>query len=321
MTDRPATPDTDALGFDALRYVMRDQTIGAASKLAYRELYARAQEAGGPEIVITAANLAAACGARDGRSARSWLAELGKHGLVDVVDRDRRRGTILIYIYKPNPGQPMGRPDPQKRLPFGELPRPAEAAEILARKFPRKDFRQTEIVAQGFPPDKPLPPNDLGRGAEISAQGFPRALIDTKETKETLLPKSQGITRFNESNGARATADRAAPIGTAVAAALDDFCHASRPSDQKRKLEDAIRSVVCDPNMAGYVSGKAADLVVFHAVPEKDLDQVLVDLEAMRAAGTLRSPGAFFHAQIRRVAGRRGIDWETMKRIEKAAHD
>jgi len=100
------------------------------------------------------------------------------------------------------------------------------------------------------------------------------------------------------------------PIGEAVAATIAAAVdRVSDPVGQKRRLAARIRGVLRDARCGAWVVGAAADLVVFHGVPVADLEHVLADIEAMRAAGTLRSAGALFHHKAAQLARRRGAPW------------
>jgi hypothetical protein len=62
-----------------------------------------------------------------------------------------------------------------------------------------------------------------------------------------------------------------------------------------------------------WVAGSAANLVVYHQVPLQELKQILADVDAMRAAGSLRNAGAFFHSKARALAARHGKPWPRSK--------
>jgi hypothetical protein len=96
-------------------------------------------------------------------------------------------------------------------------------------------------------------------------------------------------------------------VPEALSSLLDRFAD---PKEQKRRLVARIQAVVADPLMNAAIPRIAADLVIFHAVPMADLEHILVDVEAMREAGSLRkSAGAFFLFQARQMAGRHGKPW------------
>jgi hypothetical protein len=96
------------------------------------------------------------------------------------------------------------------------------------------------------------------------------------------------------------------PLETLVARFAD-------PREQKRRLVSRITGVVSDPLMNAAIPRIAADLVIFEGVPIADLEHILVDVEAMRGAGSLRIPGAFFLQKAREMAGRHGKTWPDPK--------
>jgi hypothetical protein len=113
----------------------------------------------------------------------------------------------------------------------------------------------------------------------------------------------------------RAEADaRQPPLPAAIAADLAQAAEArdeaARPTDRERVCE-RIRQVVRDKAMHPSIVGRAADLVIHHGVPFEELRAILADVEAMRAAGSLRSAGRFFHAKIKALAARFGAPWST----------
>lgn len=104
-------------------------------------------------------------------------------------------------------------------------------------------------------------------------------------------------------------------ITSALTSVIDEACD---PQSQKRRLMARIQSVVSDPSMKPYVAGAAADLVVFHDLPLAEIDLILGDIEALRAAGSLVSSGAFFNFKASKLARQRGKPWPA-KRIPKAS--
>ena len=101
-------------------------------KLAYLLLWERAGSQ--PEhIIVRPRDLANEMGLADAKSARDYLEHLGRLGLVDIVDRHRRRGTISLYVYRPaDIDDRTARPDPQRRLPL----KPARARGDLSGQIP-----------------------------------------------------------------------------------------------------------------------------------------------------------------------------------------
>jgi len=131
---------------DPLDTVLTDRTIGAASKLAlYRlwKLYGCQLGVG----VIRLDWLGPANG-RDARSAKDWLRELERHGLVSVDQHNKRRGTIRVWLLSLHPGDQERKPDPQLRLPFTVGPGVAsEQAEKARGGFCAETPAQPGVLA------------------------------------------------------------------------------------------------------------------------------------------------------------------------------
>lgn len=147
---------------DALRLLWRDRVIGAASKLAFAWLWARAGQRPA-EIMVNAVELGEELG-RDPAAARQWLNELARHDLLQIGERDRRRGVLQVFVYHPNPAQRGNPCDPQQRLPFTPAAAAPARAEVLPAEPPRhsENLRGAEVL-----PSKP--PSDGGFASETSA--------------------------------------------------------------------------------------------------------------------------------------------------------
>jgi len=104
----------------------------------------------------------------------------------------------------------------------------------------------------------------------------------------------------------------AEPVGvpTILAEAMAAFAD---PAEQKRRLVARIQAVVADPLLNVSIVRAAADLVVFHDVPPGDIEKILVDIEAMRQANSLRRAGAFFLFKMRKLTGQLGKPWPNPK--------
>jgi len=263
-----------------LQVLMADRKLGAASKLAFLLLWDMAGEQPG-EIVITADLLAGRCG-RSPRAVHLWLDQLAKHELVDIIERNERRGTIRLAVYNPCPGDREATPDPQARLPFGEPEQeaPAPSAEVSAPKPPRS-----------------LVPK---KQENLSCQS-------TKDSKAPKNPKDS-----------KSAPDDAGPMAAAMAALSATMLETRDPAEQKIRLKARIQSV-CRGDVADWVAGAAADLVVRYGVPIQDLDAILGDVDAMRTAGSLQSAGRFFHSKARDLARRHGVPWPRKQRAEVPA--
>lgn len=77
-----------------LTLLFADRRLGAASKLAFYQLWKFAGEKPG-RIVITADFLAGQCG-RSPKSAWDWLAELERHDLIKIGERNERCTTAIV---------------------------------------------------------------------------------------------------------------------------------------------------------------------------------------------------------------------------------
>ena len=82
-----------------LTVLFADRKIGAASKLAFLQLWTFAGQTPG-RIVVTADWLASACG-RSPKAAWLWLHELEAHDLIKIGERNERRGTIDLDLLQP----------------------------------------------------------------------------------------------------------------------------------------------------------------------------------------------------------------------------
>ena len=157
------------------------RVLGPALKAAFHMLWLEA----GCEpnhLVITARWLGAACGA-ESRTALGWISQLEKKGLISVIERDERRGTIQVFVFRPT--APVGKTR-QRRLrssatvtPFGRhqsrrttpgSKRPRGFARINPRPLktqnsPGKTTIRAPIrgLARGFARTNPRPPRGFAR--------------------------------------------------------------------------------------------------------------------------------------------------------------
>ena len=69
-------------------------------------------------IVVTTKQIAYEFG-KERRTIEGWFDKAGEQGLIEVMDRDKRRGTIHVYVFHPCPDRRERRPDPQRKLGFG----------------------------------------------------------------------------------------------------------------------------------------------------------------------------------------------------------
>ena len=173
---------------DALDMLFADRKIGAASKLAFLQLWRFARGQPG-HVVITADWLAGRCG-RSPRSAWDWLDDLEKHDLIKIGERNERRGSVEVFVYSPAPGSSADReaiPDPQLKLDLQSTDREAipdrkaimqrDAGGETAGGFSTKTPDQFRRRLGGFRAEIPAP-------------------FGTKEKQRSILPKHQRIQRY-----------------------------------------------------------------------------------------------------------------------------
>ncbi|MCG2682378.1 MAG: hypothetical protein L6306_02050, partial [Planctomycetales bacterium] len=115
-----------------LKLLIADRKLGAASKLAFLQLWELAGRQPS-RIVVTADWLGGVCG-RSSKAAWLWLQELEKHDLVRLGERNERRGSVVIDVYNPCPGGDReATPDRQLRLDAAAA---ADRSEVTATKPP-----------------------------------------------------------------------------------------------------------------------------------------------------------------------------------------
>jgi len=327
---------------DPLGALFADQRIGPAAKLAFVVLWQYSGAAPG-WICITAAWLGQRLGASP-RAAWDWLSALQRNDLVRVGERTRR-GSIEIFVWQPTPGNREAIPDSQQRLSWGhpseaagveedpvdEWPTPPPAAVESGEALgglraqtpecanPRGGFRaQTPEQKSANSSGKPA---HAGGASGVCARKPPSPSMNSKK-RRSISSQSPNVTKeFNGGSGVSAavperterpetaeTAPRATPlsIGPIVDAAAAALMRPIDKAGAKERLMRRLESAVGMP-VAEWVLGMAANLVVYQDVPMRDLEHVLVDMEAKRPR--LTSAAAWFHAQARKLAERYGKPW------------
>ena len=115
-----------------LKLLLADRKLGAASKLAFLQLWDFAGNRAG-RVVITADWLGSTLG-RSPKAAWLWLDELVGHDLIRLGERNERRGTVVVDLYNPCPGERAAiTAQPQRALPIVA----AIDAEVSTPKPPR----------------------------------------------------------------------------------------------------------------------------------------------------------------------------------------
>jgi hypothetical protein len=268
-----------------LSLLFADRKLGAASKLAFFMLWKFAGNSPG-RVVITADWLAGQCG-RSPKAAWLWLEELQRHDLVKIGERNERRGTVTLDVYNPCPGSREANPDVQARLPLVEAVSESKGAGL-----------------DSSPADVPKPPQVC---SEVTTPKPPR-LIEPRNTKRVTCqsPNAHTPKEFKETKNSMG-----GPVGSlneALATVLAASPATDEPAQQKERLKRRIIQA-CRGKIADWVAGSAANLVVYHDVPFRDINEVLCDVQAMFEAGSLKNPGAFAHSKFRELAGRLGKPW------------
>ncbi len=304
---------------DSLDMLFADRKIGAAAKLAFLQLWRFA--GGQPGQVVITTDWLGGCYGRRPRSAWNWLEDLQRHDLIEMGERNERRGSVEVFVFSPAPGKDReATPDPQMMMDLqtgnaadceaipDPQPQPngsvGEAAGVSTQEppsnsaaagvSPQKPPQETPQKTPQKPP-RPLVPKKYQRETKDLTYQSTKAPKNTKDTKE-----SDATSRSNPSGETSMSLVAAFQAATAV---LD-----VEPQVQKARLKQKIKSV-CGGKVTDWVAGSAANLVVYHDVPEEDLRRILGDVQAMRDVGSLRDAGAFFHAKARQLAARHGQPW------------
>ena len=207
---------------NALTILFSDRKIGAASKLAFFQLWTFAGETPG-RIVVTADWLGSSCG-RSPKAAWLWLEELQAHDLIKIGERNERRGTIDLDLYNPCPGNREATPDFQTTFPV------SPATEVLG------DFQSTFPVPPATEVLEPKPPTPL----------VPKKYKDTSYQSTN---SKDPMDSMNEGSMAETF--------QAMTAAM---IQSSEPAEQKARLKARIISA-CHRAVADWVAGAAANLV------------------------------------------------------------
>jgi len=263
----------------AVTLELRRQGVGPAMAQAFGLLWGFVDRK--PDYICIKPSMLSEPAGTDPTTARGWLDGLEENGLIDILYRPGRGAKGLksewrIYVYQPRvrAAEKTERPDPQQSL--------------------FKGLEQSEIG--GFCPENP----PISMDTIEEAHAHCHCPIDT-------------IDSMDHGTMDHGTADNEEPahFAPAIAEALNTFQESSKPGQQRQRLKDRIIREVGDGGMHPSIPGRAADLVVYHGVPLRDLDHILIDMREMRRAGTpwKTSPGAFFCWKAKTLAKRHGIEW------------
>ena len=208
-----ATAKVIQAGMSLIDRVWKDRILGPGCKATYQLLWLLADCRPG-RISVRSEDLGAFQG-KTRNAAAQWIKHLVKNNLIEVVGRNKRRGTLEIYVWSPNPSDRHKKPDPQLLLPLNpelqELqepqepppptqsaqPEPGETPPNVPGAQPRATVRET-VRQRAF-----TPPETLRRIPETSQSTEPEAdrrAFTPSETlrrpqeprkQETNSPKSQ----------------------------------------------------------------------------------------------------------------------------------
>ncbi len=150
------------------------KALGPALKGAFQALWLAA----GCEpnhIVVTATWLGSSCGGEP-RTAWGWIQDLAHKGLLDIVERDERRGSIQLYLYRPSvvlgPAPGTGSGEVQGMLPLVYIPAegvgPLCAQTPVTRAFVRANPRHSGLCARKGPSETEIELPQPSQSAESS---------------------------------------------------------------------------------------------------------------------------------------------------------
>jgi len=179
--------------------VLGDARLGAASKLLFVFLWFLNRGRPG-ELLLSPSRLATLLG-RDRRRLFDWLANLEKLGLVEVLERERKRGTVRLLLFAPAPAvlRSESGSDCAQRFLFSadgstegaavltpEPPRPGPAA-VTAPKPPREETSYARTRAfDNFT----LEDSSLGLDLTLTTtEGVKRVLLLAKQIVSVALGK------------------------------------------------------------------------------------------------------------------------------------
>ena len=329
------TPEPAPDWFQSLDPLIADPIIGPATKWVFYWLWRHAGGRPG-QLSITTRMIATDLG-RSARAVSHCIAELEKHQLIEITDRDRR-GVIYVYVYRPNPGgAETTRPaDPQRLLPL-------QPDDRLGGSQTKPSTAPDDRL--GGSPDKPSTAPQNGRGglraetaAAVSAQKPPAVSAQKPPSNVRLDPQNTGNREMTAAVSAQKPPPRPHGIierdlkishNHRALSSMDHGTMEEEPSHVSNALADALAArvdpaatrrakaelvaylqrTVGDPAADLSIYRRAADLVIEHNYAADELERLAESVRDKRRAGTIRSPGAYFLTSIRHAARRCGLPW------------
>jgi hypothetical protein len=186
----PIKKGTTNQALGPLALLLADRKIGAASKLAFLQLWAFAEEQVG-EIVVTADWLAGACG-RSPKAAWLWLDELQKHDLIAIGERNERRGSVAIKIFNPAPGNREATPDSQVLLEFtpSEVSEPKPPRPLVPKK---ESYLNHQSTKEFKAPRNSMDPMGVGVAVASLVDAFDPPAAAKEKLKRQIIGACCGV--------------------------------------------------------------------------------------------------------------------------------
>ena len=249
------------IDWDQLAPLLGNRSIGPADKWAFAWLWRAAGNRPGT-VVVTASALGAFFGA-SGRAAWKWVESLKKAGLVEEVDRDRRRGSVRLYVYDPaeDIAHRVGRSDPQGDLPgFADEdsspPAGPTSADLLALKGPSDGPFD---VQRSMPAERPGSLLEAYRAAigEGEPHGNPNPVKSLSVPER--IPSSRQESKSSQESTRPAPRGAATPIGGIMPSIVAAIAANSDPLVIEQRLRRDLRAVA--PDVSEAAIRRVADLL------------------------------------------------------------
>ena len=273
--------------FETLAVLRRDSRVGPAVRGCFEWLWHVA--ACHPEyIAVTTKQLAFEFGV-ERRAVEKWLAKLVEFGLVEIVERDKRRGLVCLYVFHPRPDRREPRPDPQRRLAFRCQEEAGKALDLCARKVQPNRVKRPPVRRK-------VQPNT------ICPRG--RVFLTTTTTIRIWLLWSRSLKSQTSPTPKSTPAQEVRQKATS--------CLPGQPRSKEWEVEFLFTIAVLEQaNIGGDAPGWVADAIAktIEARPDRPLRYLrsvlingLVEFLGLGTGENPRQAWAIFHALRRRVA-------------------
>ena len=301
------------IGWEALAAVFRDPSIGGSTALAMAWLWELAGSRPST-IVATAVGLGAQFG-RSARAAWDWLEKLAAHRLIEILDRDERRGVITLYVFDPREPEAcrVRRPDPQPLLAGMEE---EQASGVSAQKPPstlklaRVSAQEpsSETVCSGVSAQKP--PSEAAKwsgGSGVCAQKPPSETGDLHGSPEgslagacpSLLGEAIGLGHLKV-NGPRAALQIPKNKELTVPILPKTKYQETRPGVAQEGAAVEERAGASGPRQFAELSAAAIDLAIDRMTnPQQQANRLAA--RVLDAIPELRPTGAYLADYVARL--------------------